>query len=88
MNSLQRFTNIHEQLTNTHLHITWWHKFNSVHKPIAWWFIMQASYCSLVHELLCQLRCNYYVVHKLFHESLLTKLLMTPIDNISIYCYT
>ena len=35
------------------------------------------SYYSLAHELLCELCHNYYVVYKLLHESLLTKLLMT-----------
>ena len=41
-----------------------WHKFYSMHKPINCMMIYYVSkFCSLVHELFCELCCNYYVVH-------------------------
>ena len=59
-----------------------WHKFNSMHKPVNCMMIYYVSkFCSLVHELFCELCCNYCVVHELFHDSLLMKLLVTMFIN-------
>ena len=74
----KQFAKVCKQFVNAHSCITLQHTpyTNQLCDDL---LIMYASYCSLVHELLCELCCNYYVVHELLHESLLTKLLVTPI---------
>ena len=53
-----------------------------MHKPINCMMIYYVSkFFSLVHELFSELCYNYYVVHELFYDSLLTKLLVTMFIN-------
>ena len=53
-----------------------------MHKPINYMIIYYVSkFCALVHELFSELCYNYYVVHELFYDSLLMKLLVTMFIN-------